>query len=49
MQPCYKGWFEGRYPLTEQLAAEVVSLPIAGVSAEDAARISEIINGFKLQ
>ncbi len=49
MQPCYEGWFEGSYPLTEQLAAEVVSLPIAGVSAEDAARISEIINGFKLQ
>jgi len=45
-QPCYEGCFPGEYPVTDRLASEVVSLPIAGVSAERAQEISNIINKF---
>lgn len=45
LQPCYKGLAHGPLPVTEKLASEIVSLPIArGTSVEDAAEISRIIN-----
>lgn len=46
MQPCYRDLCHGALPLTELLASEVVSLPIAHVSEEDAAEIASIINNF---
>ncbi len=46
LQPCYAGRFPGSYPVTEQLADEVVSLPIANVTPADARDISLIINKF---
>lgn len=45
-QPCYVGVFHGCYPITERLADEVVSLPIAGISTDDAMEISNIINNY---
>lgn len=47
LQPCYEGHFATPLPLTERLAGEVLSLPIANVTAEQAREISEIINRFK--
>lgn len=47
-QPCYAGQLSDLHlPLTERLAEEVVSLPIATVSPEQAAEIAKIINTFK--
>ena len=46
-QPCYQGVLQGTYPITERLADEVVSLPIAPpVTPADACAIAEIINRF---
>jgi len=45
-QPCYEGILQGEYPLTDLLASEVVSLPIANVSESDASEIASIINNF---
>lgn len=48
-QPCYAGLPHSALPVTELLANEVVSLPIAtGTSVKDAAEISEIINRLEL-
>ncbi len=48
-QPCYAGLPHSALPVTELLADEVVSLPIAtGTSVKDAAEISEIINRLEL-
>lgn len=47
MQPCFAGLEHDPLPITEQLASEVLSLPIArGTSVEDAANIAEIINSI---
>lgn len=48
LQKCYlgKGWNNEPLPITEKMAAEVVSIPIAGVTPEEAADIAETINGF---
>lgn len=46
MQPCYEGMEHGPLPLTERLAHEVVSLPIASLTPDEAKEISEIINQF---
>ena len=49
LQPCYAGKLKGYFPVTVQLAREVVSLPIAtGTSVKDAAEIAEIINSMKV-
>ena len=49
MQPCFSTLEHKPLPLTEKLASEVLSLPIAhGTSVEDAANISEIINSIKI-
>lgn len=48
LQPCYAGLPHGPLPLTEQLAAEVLSLPIAHLSEREAEEIAEIINSFTL-
>ena len=46
-QPCYAGLEHGPLPVTEQLASEVVSLPIAHPITEDDARaIAAIINSL---
>jgi dTDP-4-amino-4,6-dideoxygalactose transaminase len=45
-QPCYKGILTGEYPITEQLANEVVSLPIAHLTTQEATEIADIINKF---
>ena len=47
MQPCYKGLKHGPLPMTERLAAEVVSLPIAHpITPDDACYIADIINRY---
>lgn len=49
LQPCYTDMKHGPLPVTERLAAEVVSLPIAGtLSVADAAEIGRIINTISL-
>lgn len=48
-QPCYVELRHGALPVTEQLASEVLSLPIAtGTTVKDAAEIAEIINGLNI-
>lgn len=46
LQPCYSQLSHGPLPLTERLAEEVVSLPIASLTPDEAKEISEIINQF---
>lgn len=49
LQPCYTDMKHGLLPVTERLAAEVVSLPIAGaLSVADTAEIGRIINAISL-
>lgn len=49
LQPCYADMKHGLLPVTERLAAEVVSLPIAGaLSVADTAEIGRIINAISL-
>lgn len=50
LQPCYTELSDCHLPVAEELANEVVSLPIAyPVTTDDAIEISKIINGFKAQ
>lgn len=49
MQQCYEGLAHGDLSVTEQLASEILSLPIAGISVKDAAEIGEVINGLKFE
>lgn len=47
LQPCYSDLPHAQLPVTEQLAAEVVSLPIAHpITPDDAVIIAEIINRY---
>lgn len=47
-QPCYARYSGLSLPVTDRLAAEVVSLPVSScTSAEDALEISQIINDFR--
>ena len=47
MQPCYQGLEHQPLPVTERLASEVVSLPIAHpITTDDARDIAAIINRF---
>jgi dTDP-4-amino-4,6-dideoxygalactose transaminase len=46
LQPCYQGKFDGHYPITEQLANEIVSLPVAGVTEDDVRQIATILNNY---
>jgi len=47
LQPCYAGLAHGPLPVTERLANEVVSLPIAPpITPDDARDIAQIINRF---
>lgn len=46
LQPCYYPTLGTRYPLTERLASEVVSLPIANVTPAQAKEIAEIVNSY---
>lgn len=49
LQPCYSAMAHGPLHVTERLAHEVVSLPIAaGISVADAAEIGRIINTLNL-
>ncbi|MCM1428382.1 MAG: DegT/DnrJ/EryC1/StrS family aminotransferase [Clostridium sp.] len=47
LQPCYSGMFTTSLPLTESLADRIVSLPIAGISDEDAEYVAYVINDFR--
>lgn len=48
MQPCYVHLEHGPLPITEQLAATVLSLPVSTATSEDDAQaISQIINRFE--
>lgn len=49
-QPCFSGrdWARKPYPVTCDLADRVVSLPIATVSDDDAARVAEAVNCWQL-
>lgn len=44
LQPCYEGKLGGPYPVTEELASTVVSLPIAGMDEEKASYVADVIN-----
>lgn len=46
LQPCYASLEHGPLPLTERMAREVLSLPIATTSAQEAREIADIINQF---
>lgn len=47
-QPCYARYSSLSLPVTDRLAAEVVSLPVSScTSAQDAFEISQIINDFR--
>ncbi|MBQ4344542.1 MAG: DegT/DnrJ/EryC1/StrS family aminotransferase [Muribaculaceae bacterium] len=47
-QPCYKQFHHINLPIAEQLAREIISLPISRCTSPDDARsISDIINQFK--
>ena len=46
MQPCYASLQHGPLPLTEELAGQVVSLPIATANPEQVREIADIINRF---
>jgi dTDP-4-amino-4,6-dideoxygalactose transaminase len=47
LQPCYPALANGPLPLTERMASEVVSLPIATLSPQEAARVAKLINLFE--
>ena len=48
LQSCYARYSGLSLPVTDRLAAEVVSLPVSScTSAEDALEISQIINDFR--
>ncbi len=46
LQPCYKGILTGDLPITERLAGEVLSLPIASTPDNDIEEICHIINNY---
>lgn len=46
-QNCYASAFNGPFPVAERLAAEVLSLPVANISAGEAREIAGIINSFR--
>ncbi len=48
LQPCYYPSLGTSYPITERLASEVVSLPIAAVTPAQAREIAGIINRLNL-
>lgn len=45
-QPCFAGLEHGALPLTEKIADEAVSLPIASATEQEARYVAEIINNF---
>ncbi|MDE5551817.1 MAG: DegT/DnrJ/EryC1/StrS family aminotransferase, partial [Muribaculaceae bacterium] len=48
-QPCYNGLHHDALPVTEELANQVLSLPIArGTSVGDVSQIASIINNIRL-
>ena len=47
LQPCYLSEHKQHFPLTEQLANEIISLPIAGISKENVSQIANIINQYE--
>lgn len=46
LQPCYKGVWHDPLPVTELLAQEVLSLPIANILPKEAEEIAMIVNRF---
>lgn len=46
LQPCYAALAHTPLPLTEQMADEVLSLPVASVTPDEAREIADIINIF---
>ncbi len=47
LQPCYYPTLGISYPVTELIASEVVSLPIATITPEQATEIASIINDYE--
>ena len=46
-QNAYKEWNNEKYPISEQIHDEVLSLPISGVqSLEDTKKIVQVLNGY---
>lgn len=45
-QPCYENLLPASMPITESLAAEYVSLPIASLSLSEVAKVANIANEF---
>ena len=51
-QPCYSdthtGLFWRLYPLTDRIAGQLLSLPIADLNDAEAAEVAEAVNAFSL-
>lgn len=47
-QPCYSGADSRLYPLTDRIAAQLLSLPIADLNDAEAAEVAEAVNAFSL-
>lgn len=45
-QPCYSGVLTGRWPLTDLIASQLLSLPIADLTADEAREVAEAVNAF---
>lgn len=46
-QPCFEGRFKESLPIAETMANEILSLPIANITPQQATRVAEIINSFQ--
>lgn len=46
LQPCYESSPLPSFPITERLASEIISLPVAGMSRESIRAVAENINNF---
>jgi len=47
-QPCYAGWNDRNYPITERIHREILSLPISPVLAdEEVETVINIVNNFR--
>lgn len=47
LQPCFAGQFSAELPITERLASEVLSLPIANMTESNILRIAEALNAWR--
>jgi len=46
-QVCYREYAQKELPVTEEIAARCVSLPVGALSEAEIRRVAEVVNGFK--